>query len=61
MKLIIYNRWGQKVYEGTDPKEGWNGYVRDKLEDTAVFAYYLKYTLITGAKGSKKGNVSLVR
>jgi gliding motility-associated-like protein len=61
MKLVIYNRWGQIVYEGTDPKEGWNGYFNNKLEDTAVFAYYLEYTLLTGEGGNKKGNISLVR
>jgi gliding motility-associated-like protein len=61
MKLVIYNRWGQKVYEGTDPKEGWDGIYKGKPEDTAVFDYYLTYKLITGTEGSKKGNVSLVR
>jgi gliding motility-associated-like protein len=61
MKLVIYNRWGEKVYEGTDPKEGWNGYFRNKLEDAAVFTYYLEYTLLTGQEEKKKGNISLVR
>ena len=24
-KMEIYNRWGAKVFETSDPKEGWNG------------------------------------
>jgi gliding motility-associated-like protein len=61
MKLIIYNRWGEKVYEGTDPKQGWDGMYRGKPENAAVFDYYLTYTLSNGNEGAKKGNVSLVR
>ncbi|MFI5163798.1 MAG: gliding motility-associated C-terminal domain-containing protein, partial [Bacteroidia bacterium] len=61
MKLIIYNRWGEIVYEGIDPKKGWDGVFKEKMENTAVFDYYLTYKLITGAEGSKKGNISLVR
>lgn len=61
MKLVIYNRWGQKMYEGTDPKEGWDGSFNNKVANTGVFVYWLEYTLITGTKGHKKGNVSLVR
>jgi gliding motility-associated-like protein len=61
MKFVIYNRWGEKVYEGTNPKEGWDGYFRGKAENTAVFAYYLEYKLLTGGEGNKKGNISLIR
>lgn len=61
MKLVIYNRWGQIVYEGIDAKEGWNGYFNNKLENTAVFAYYLEHTLLTGESKNQKGNISLVR
>jgi gliding motility-associated-like protein len=61
MKLLIYNRWGERVYEGTDPKQGWNGYFKGKLQHSAVFTYYLEYELLTGEGGIKKGNISLVR
>lgn len=61
MKLVIYSRWGELMYEGTDPNEGWNGYYNSKLEDSAVFSWYLTYSLTTGTTGTKTGNVSLVR
>lgn len=61
MKLRIYNRWGELVYEGTDPKQGWDGNFRQKQEDTGVFVYTLEYTLIDGKSGTKKGNISLLR
>ncbi|TAL62603.1 MAG: T9SS type B sorting domain-containing protein [Bacteroidetes bacterium] len=61
LTLIIYNRWGEKVFETANPTEGWDGYYKGKMEDTAVFAYYMKATLITGEEIIKKGNISLLR
>lgn len=61
MMLIIYNRWGEKVYEGIDPAKGWDGIFGGKDENSAVFTYYLTYRLINGEKGNKKGNISLIR
>jgi len=61
MKLIIYNRWGEKVYEGIAQTEGWNGIYNGNVENAAVFTYYLTYILTNGENGNKKGNVSLVR
>ena len=60
-KLIIYNRWGEKVFETTDPIEQWDGSFRGQQENSAVFVYYMKATLITGENVIKKGNISLVR
>jgi len=60
-KFTVYNRWGEKVFESENPLEEWNGIYKEKMEGTAVFAYYMKATLINGDKISKKGNVSLIR
>ena len=60
-KLVIYNRWGEKVFESEDPQQGWDGTFRNKVEGTAVFVYYLKVNLITGEEINQKGNVSLLR
>ncbi|TAL58357.1 MAG: gliding motility-associated C-terminal domain-containing protein, partial [Bacteroidetes bacterium] len=60
-KLVIYNRWGEKVYESTDPAFKWDGSYRKKEEGTAVFVYYTKATLITGEEIVKKGNISIIR
>jgi len=60
-KLVIYNRWGERVFETNDPAGQWNGSHREKDEESAVFVYYLKATLITGEEIMKKGNISLIR
>jgi gliding motility-associated-like protein len=69
-QIYIYDRWGEKVFESTDPGFCWNGIYKGKLLDPAVFVYFLKATFITSgdtpnsATGSKlvdkKGNISLV-
>lgn len=61
MKLIIYNRWGEKVFETTEQKNGWNGEFRGNMEDSAVFSYYFEYSLLNGERKNKKGNISLMR
>ncbi len=61
LQISIYNRWGERVYESTDPRFCWDGIYKGNLENTAVFVYYLHATLISGDKISRKGNVSLIR
>lgn len=59
--IAIYNRWGEKVFESEKLDFSWDGTWRDKPENTAVFAYYLKAVLTNGAEIKKKGNISLSR
>lgn len=60
-KLIIYNRWGEKIFETNDVTNGWDGKVRDVISNSAVYAYYCKVKLTDGKEIFKEGNVSLVR
>ena len=59
--LMIYNRYGEKVFESNDLSIGWNGNHKGKPQNTGVFAYYLEYEYINGEKGSLKGNITLVK
>ena len=61
MHIIIYNRWGEKVFESSDQNLCWDGTFRGKQLDSAVFDYHLEVTLLTGEKIFKKGNISLLR
>jgi gliding motility-associated-like protein len=59
--MIIYDRWGEKIFETTDPDKGWDGTSNGKKMDAAVFVYYISATLYNGEKINRKGNVSLIR
>ncbi len=58
--LMIYDRWGEKVFESEDPTKPWDGKYQGKLLDPAVFVYYISASLITGEKINRKGNISLI-
>lgn len=60
-QVFVYNRWGEKVFEGDDIAFSWDGTYNGKIEDTAVFGYYIEGTLKDGTEIKKKGNVSLLR
>jgi gliding motility-associated-like protein len=59
--LSIYDRWGELVFETTNPSVCWDGKYRGRPLDAAVFSYYLTGTLTTGQNISKKGNITLLR
>src|ERR1035437_565891 len=46
---------------GKNGNAGYAGYYKGKLENTAVFVYYMEATLANGEKIKKKGNISLIR
>ena len=61
VSLVIFDRWGEKVFEGSDVDGGWDGTYKGKECDTGVFFYYGKATLIDGKSFDLKGNVTLIR
>jgi gliding motility-associated-like protein len=61
MALGIYDRWGNKVFESTDPEACWDGTYKGQMLDPAVFVYHLIATLDDGELVERKGNITLVR
>ncbi len=61
MQWNIYNRWGQKVFESTNPSNGWNGYYKGKLQSMDVYVYTLDVIFSDGTKVRKTGDITLIR
>jgi gliding motility-associated-like protein len=59
--IIIFDRWGEKVFESMEADFCWNGTFRGKILDPAVFVYMINATFTTGESTSKKGNISIIR
>jgi len=60
--IVIYNRWGEKVYESNSPDFCWNGLYNNTIMDPQVYTYYIKAKFTSGNKTIvNKGNISLIR
>ena len=57
----IFNRWGQTVFESSDPAHGWNGNLDTSLAEPGVYSFMLNYTAPGGKKFERRGVVTLVR
>ncbi|MGV3631617.1 MAG: gliding motility-associated C-terminal domain-containing protein [Bacteroidota bacterium] len=61
MLLRVYNRWGELVFESTDPQVGWDGTYKTRKLDPDVFDYYLEVTCIGGNSEIIKGNITILK
>lgn len=60
-QLMIFNRWGEMVFETIDYKAQWDGTYKGKPLNSGVFVYKLNVKTIEGNEIKKSGNVTLVR
>jgi gliding motility-associated-like protein len=59
--LVIYNRFGQKVFETHHLSTGWNGRVHDAASDSGSFVWYSEYQFDNQPSKTIKGAVTLIR
>jgi gliding motility-associated-like protein len=64
--LVLYNRWGEMVYETSDKAFKWDGsykgwFFGEQTGGTEVYMYYMDAEITGGTKISRRGNISLVR
>ena len=60
-KATIYNRWGQKLFEWTDPAEGWDGTFNGKNVKEGVYYVHVQAKGADGVKYNIKKDVNLLR
>jgi gliding motility-associated-like protein len=59
--LKIFNRWGQLVFESSDPRIGWDGRFKGNIQPMDAYAYIVNLEFTDGTKGSRSGSVTLLR
>ncbi|OJV51903.1 MAG: hypothetical protein BGO31_08955 [Bacteroidetes bacterium 43-16] len=58
----IYNRFGQLVFTGIRPGQGWDGYFNGRAAETGTYMYYLDYKdIYSGNSVQLKGDITLMR
>ncbi|MBT8218698.1 MAG: gliding motility-associated C-terminal domain-containing protein, partial [Bacteroidia bacterium] len=60
VRYIIYDRWGEKMFEGNSVDDEWDGTYKGRKLPPDVFGYYLEAKCIFGGEFKKQGNVTIL-
>ena len=65
-ELLIFDRWGNMVFQATDwpinsERHGWDGTFRGQALDPGVYAYSVRFRLVNGERRTLGGDVLLLR
>ncbi|MFN0214469.1 MAG: gliding motility-associated C-terminal domain-containing protein, partial [Saprospiraceae bacterium] len=60
LSLRVYDRWGQKLYQGSGANAQWDGKIGDKLAPSDVYVWILEYEC-GGMRVRKSQDVTLLR
>ncbi|HYG52734.1 MAG TPA: gliding motility-associated C-terminal domain-containing protein, partial [Flavobacteriales bacterium] len=60
-RLLIFNRWGELIFESTDVNKGWDGYYRGVICTQDVYVWKADVTFIDGREFSATGDLTLLR
>jgi gliding motility-associated-like protein len=58
---VIYNRWGEKIFEADSLDDAWDGTFKGQPQPAESYGYYLRVGCVGGEVFEKKGNVTLLR
>jgi gliding motility-associated-like protein len=69
-QIVIYDRWGELVYQSNDADFCWDGIYKGNLLNSGVFVYFIKATFVVSGdqpadaesknEVNKKGNITIV-
>lgn len=60
-QLLIFNRWGELIYESTEVGRGWDGYYKGELCKQDVYVWKVRATFSDGRKIERAGDVTLIQ
>jgi gliding motility-associated-like protein len=60
-QMMIFNRWGELMFESTNPLVGWDGYYQGKLCAQDVYIYRITVEYENGRTITRTGDINLIR
>ena len=60
-KLVVFNRWGEIIFETENIKQGWDGYYNNALCNQDVYIWKATITLNDGTLLNKGGDVTILK
>jgi len=61
MIFLIFDRWGNKVFESSNTTIGWDGTYKSQPMNAGNYVYLLNATMYDGTTTERHGNVTLIR
>jgi gliding motility-associated-like protein len=61
ISAIIFNRWGEKVFEGDSVTMEWDGFYKGKKMNPDVYVWHINMTFIDGFKDQVKGSLTIIK
>jgi gliding motility-associated-like protein len=59
--MKIYSRWGELVFDSTDPNQRWDGTYNDEPAASDVYVYAISFVNGIGERGTRSGDITLLR
>lgn len=60
-QMLVFNRWGELLFESQDQERGWDGYFNGKLCQQDVYMYKISAVMATGERIVRVGDINLIR
>jgi trimeric autotransporter adhesin len=61
MNFMIFNQFGEKIYQNTNLNDGWDGNYQGKPQPSGVYLYVVRFVLKDGKVVERKGSINLIR
>jgi gliding motility-associated-like protein len=61
MRFMIFNQWGEKIFESRSQSVAWDGTHSGKPQPSGVYMYVCDMLLADGSRIQRKGSINLVR
>ncbi len=61
MQFMVFNQWGEKIFESRNQATGWDGRYKGQIQPAGVYIYVCRLTLRDGSVIQRKGSINLIR
>ncbi|MFN8276011.1 MAG: gliding motility-associated C-terminal domain-containing protein [Chitinophagales bacterium] len=61
VRMKIFNRWGEKLFESNSEKQGWDGTFKGVMQEPGVYVYECDIVFLDNKTVNEKGSVTLLK
>ncbi|HNY62710.1 MAG TPA: gliding motility-associated C-terminal domain-containing protein [Bacteroidales bacterium] len=60
-QFTVFNRWGEVIFQTTNPSKGWDGTHQNKTVPAGIYSYLLLFQNENGKEFKRSGSIRLIR